>query len=167
MKKSRLSGVVCACLFSFVTTASEAVSVFVGSYEVNDGPLWTTNPEVYSATEAAALIFGGVTTDYFISTNSSLDPTTITHTGWYDGWGEHTGMEFGENYKLDTGTPGYNDPGGTGTARSAYVSDVLGDAFINYVWTSDVAAVPIPAAAWLFGSGLLGLIGIARRKKTA
>lgn len=28
----------------------------------------------------------------------------------------------------------------------------------------DVAAVPIPAAAWLFGSGLLGLIGVARRK---
>lgn len=25
--------------------------------------------------------------------------------------------------------------------------------------------VPIPAAAWLFGSGLLGLVGIARRKK--
>jgi hypothetical protein len=28
-----------------------------------------------------------------------------------------------------------------------------------------VAAVPVPAAAWLFGSGLLGLFGIARRKK--
>lgn len=27
------------------------------------------------------------------------------------------------------------------------------------------AAVPVPAAAWLFGSGLLGLIGVARRKK--
>jgi hypothetical protein len=27
--------------------------------------------------------------------------------------------------------------------------------------------VPVPAAAWLFGSGLLGLVGIARRKKTA
>jgi len=27
------------------------------------------------------------------------------------------------------------------------------------------AAVPLPAAAWLFGSGLLGLIGVARRKK--
>ena len=26
-------------------------------------------------------------------------------------------------------------------------------------------AVPIPAAVWLFGSGLLGLVGIARRKK--
>jgi hypothetical protein len=29
----------------------------------------------------------------------------------------------------------------------------------------DVSAVPVPAAVWLFGSGLLGLIGIAKRKK--
>lgn len=29
-----------------------------------------------------------------------------------------------------------------------------------------VSAVPIPAAAWLFGSGLIGLVGFARRKKT-
>ena len=27
--------------------------------------------------------------------------------------------------------------------------------------------IPVPAAVWLFGSGLLGLIGIARRKKAA
>ena len=31
----------------------------------------------------------------------------------------------------------------------------------------DQAAVPAPAAVWLFGSGLLGLVGIARRKKAA
>jgi len=30
-----------------------------------------------------------------------------------------------------------------------------------------VASVPVPAAVWLFGSGLLGLVGIARRKKKA
>lgn len=29
----------------------------------------------------------------------------------------------------------------------------------------DVQVVPVPAAVWLFGSGLLGLVGIARRKK--
>jgi len=29
----------------------------------------------------------------------------------------------------------------------------------------ELAPVPIPAAAWLFGSGLIGLVGIARRKK--
>jgi hypothetical protein len=29
------------------------------------------------------------------------------------------------------------------------------------------AAVPVPAAVWLFGTGLLSLVGIARRKKAA
>lgn len=29
-----------------------------------------------------------------------------------------------------------------------------------------LTGVPVPAAVWLFGSGLLGLVGMARRKKT-
>ncbi len=29
----------------------------------------------------------------------------------------------------------------------------------------ETAVVPVPAAVWLFGSGLLGLVGVARRKK--
>lgn len=33
--------------------------------------------------------------------------------------------------------------------------------------TLDVAPVPIPSAVWLFGSGLLGLVGLSRRMKTA
>jgi len=33
------------------------------------------------------------------------------------------------------------------------------------VRSGDVSAVPVPAAIWFFGSGLLGLVGIARRKK--
>lgn len=38
----------------------------------------------------------------------------------------------------------------------------------SYAWavhTGDVSAVPLPAAVWLFGSGLLGLIGLAKRRK--
>ncbi len=31
--------------------------------------------------------------------------------------------------------------------------------------TLSITAVPLPAAVWLFGSGLIGLIGVARRKK--
>jgi hypothetical protein len=33
--------------------------------------------------------------------------------------------------------------------------------------SAQVGAVPVPAAVWLFGSGLLGLIGTARRTKAA
>ena len=35
----------------------------------------------------------------------------------------------------------------------------------NFTFDSPVSQVPIPAAAFLFGTGLLGLIGVARRKK--
>ena len=37
----------------------------------------------------------------------------------------------------------------------------------NVVITADIAPVPVPAAVWLFGSGLVGLVGVARRKKKA
>ncbi|MGD2138699.1 MAG: VPLPA-CTERM sorting domain-containing protein, partial [Gammaproteobacteria bacterium] len=36
---------------------------------------------------------------------------------------------------------------------------------IDAVPTVVETAVPLPAAVWLFGSGLLGLVGIARRKR--
>ena len=36
----------------------------------------------------------------------------------------------------------------------------------NFTWNSaSNAVVPVPAAVWLFGSGLVGLVGMARRKK--
>lgn len=34
-----------------------------------------------------------------------------------------------------------------------------------FIDSFDATIVPVPAAVWLFGSGLLGLIGMARRKK--
>lgn len=33
-----------------------------------------------------------------------------------------------------------------------------------YIVTADVSAVPVPAAVWLFVSGLLGLVGVSRRR---
>ena len=37
----------------------------------------------------------------------------------------------------------------------------------DYTWTFEVTTVPVPAAVWLFGSGLIGLVGLARRKANA
>jgi hypothetical protein len=54
-------------------------------------------------------------------------------------------------------------PIGTGPAGENWLA---GEIFIDDVYLG-VTAVPVPAAVWLFGSGLLGLIGVARRKKVA
>ena len=44
-------------------------------------------------------------------------------------------------------------------------SDPASNTTIYLSSTLTVTPIPVPAALWLFGSGLLGLIGIARRKK--
>ena len=56
-------------------------------------------------------------------------------------------------------------------AACAPIAGCTADYFIDNVMISadlpPVSAVPVPAAAWLFGSGLLGLVGVARRKASA
>jgi hypothetical protein len=34
-------------------------------------------------------------------------------------------------------------------------------------FAANASAVPLPAAVWLFGSGLMGLVGVSRRRKAA
>ncbi len=51
----------------------------------------------------------------------------------------------------------------SGTFTGVQLDISNGSAVPSLVGT--VAVVPVPAAVWLFGSGLLGLVGVARRKK--
>jgi hypothetical protein len=47
-----------------------------------------------------------------------------------------------------------------------YINGVPTSPSFHYSWSFTVAStvVPVPATVWLFGSGLMGLIGVARRK---
>lgn len=67
-----------------------------------------------------------------------------------------------DNPLNDSNGYGFQFAEGSGGGISSYAKLTI----FNSSWAvRDGDVVPIPAAVWLFGSGLLGLIGVARRKK--
>jgi len=74
---------------------------------------------------------------------------------------------------IESNSPGWNWARGTGGSSNIQYCTA------NYICTPGVVdrafslngtlvtAVPVPAAVWLFGSGLTGLLSFSRRKKTA
>lgn len=56
---------------------------------------------------------------------------------------------------------------GTGTPQSYILGTATLDTSGNLTITGNAPAVPLPAAVWLFGSGVLGLVGVSRRRKAA
>ena len=164
--KHCLAAIVFATSGLFAAGAAHAAPVYLGSFQVDDGPNWTTNPQVYSATEAAALLFGGVAANYDISTVSS-DVAMINNMGWYTIWGISGGTMYAEDYSLDLGAPGYNDPSGSGTAISAYTDDnAIGSQYTNYVFRVDQGgSVPEPGSLPLMVLALAGVAALRRYKR--
>ena len=98
-----------------------------------------------------------------------IDQSTLNFSGWvmnitgndYN-FGATQGIATytfdGTNFTLDYHWDAVTNNGGVGLGPlnvSEYDLKLVGT----------VSSVPVPAAVWLFGSGLVGLIGIARRKK--
>ena len=170
---------VCASVALCVAGSAHAVTyVYVGSWHVGDGPVWTSNPTVYSGQEAAAFLFGGSASAYAISTVDA-NPLNINNMSFVDGWADTTYMSpnapASQSFSVDSGPPGYNDPVG-GPAFSAFVLDhscayrysdpslTCGseDLNVNY------AFLPVPEpGTWAMMLGGLAITGLAlqRRRK--
>jgi hypothetical protein len=64
-----------------------------------------------------------------------------------------------------TGLYGFTGNGGTGQLQSYILGDNLTLSSTGALSVSSATSpVPLPAAVWLFGSGLLGLLGVGRRR---
>ena len=73
------------------------------------------------------------------------------------------GIDWGAGYFGDTNYSLLSSP-------DAYLIvfdglDGSGDRISGNTLAIDLAPIPVPAAAWLFGTGLLGIVGIARRRR--
>ena len=85
---------------------------------------------------------------------------------WEDGWLAATlNFSFDRDSIVFDGTPDFSVYYRPGQGLNIDTDGVIGTELKPESIGPDIAAVPIPAAVWLLGSGLLGLVGIRRKVK--
>jgi len=160
-----------AAALSFAGVAHAAL-VFIGSWEVDDGPSWLSAPPngplAFTGREAAAQIFGGAASDYVIST-AGVNASDINELAWYSIIGFGTGI-FDQDYNSKHLGQFYGPTSGFGDdldgPASAYVDDnAIGSRFTNYAFR-DVDGLGIPEpATWALMIGGFGLAGAMLRRR--
>lgn len=104
----------------------------------------------------ANTLFGGANLDNPLAPNG-INFGIISSLGTYN----PNGGLAGDPVIRDTVTFSFSGANGFTDADISNVSFQYGTGFDE---PNIIPAVPVPAAVWLFGSGLLGLVGVARRK---
>ena len=86
---------------------------------------------------------------------------TCDMTSFFANW---NGTDFNQGTATAVGTTD-----GAGNFTLGWTSLIVGGAFDgqtgSWEFAGTYSAVPVPAAVWLMGSGLLGLVGVARRRR--
>ena len=105
-----------------------------------------------------------------VNFDTTVAGDTLTMTAWQgpDDITITTNKGKSLQYNVDTNGSGPKeviDVTSLGNFLSLDISGNNGASALHKI--TNVSAVPLPAAAWLFGSGILGLVGQARRKKAA
>ena len=106
----QLLAAITLCLAS---VSAFAAPIFVGSWQVDQGPEWTNQPLAFTGQEAAALLFAGVTGDanpanYLISTIDD-SVANINNSAWYSIIATAGGTVFAHDYVSPNSSqaPGY------------------------------------------------------------
>lgn len=130
----------------------------------NNGTFDTVmNGNIGSATPASdGLTFSDATIDQGPAPLATTTFNTTSLCNWTDHMSCYGMAVSGETPLFDDGIAG--SPMIDGPFMGLNLTLDIGSGNSLHV-TGVPSAVPVPAAVWLFGSGLIGLIGVARRKK--
>lgn len=177
-----IGGFIAADDFSFTSATTLTGAQIYFSTELTQSD-WESNRYTSSFTyylyedsygKPGPLLTVGQTQNTTITTSSipSVGPTTLLMTfdlvNSFSVMADTTywlGMESSKNFIFWSDTSSTH--GFTSYQRRIDGTSLWSQSDTDLAYTlSGTQVVPVPAATWLFGSGLIGLIGVARRKKT-
>ena len=177
----------------FGTGAASAVPMSSATFTMYDGTGGTVGVDTTVTGSIGGGTWSVASTTAFFGSNwtahsgTTFGPGTYsfatveggTYTGVVVGAGQvggHILFNWGANSNIDVVNVWDVGAGGVYTSVDAPAGNpvnpdgipgfgMIDGAFLGFGANFDFTAVPVPAAVWLFGSGLLGLVGVARRRK--
>ncbi|MES9939147.1 MAG: VPLPA-CTERM sorting domain-containing protein [Candidatus Thiodiazotropha sp. 6PLUC1] len=156
MKKLLIRSVALVAFLAFSTVGAQAASYDAGTFSDLGDSFSTPQPvgnflDSYSLTVDSASLDINITGTHQGMFQDDLLLTNINTNEQY-----HLGTTFSETLSLGAGE---------------YIFTISGfalnsiDTTLNSDYDLTMSAVPLPAAAWLFGSALLGFVSFSRRRK--
>lgn len=171
-------------VFLYILSLTKAGATVI-SYDVTNisGNTWEYSYSLSNDTLAFDIQEFTIYFDYGVYQNLSITPLSspagwdslviqpgafLTNDGYFDSF-SLAGLAPGDSVGLFSVQFDFLGTGGPGSQFFEIVSandfSVLDSGYTSLYEPPGTSAVPVPAAIWLFGSGLIGLVGVLRKSK--